>query len=81
MPAVLAGIAGAVAAKLSDKDDYKDRFDKILMMMYGINVLATVCMHMVICFVGNHALRFFYLLYISHVKLIYIDISHNILSK
>jgi ammonia channel protein AmtB len=25
MPAILAGIAGAVAAKLADADDYKDR--------------------------------------------------------
>ena len=33
MPAVLAGIAGAVAAWLADEDDYKDRFDIIIIII------------------------------------------------
>ena len=69
MPAVLAGIAGAVAAKLADKDDYKDRFDKILMMMYGINVLVTVYIW---SFASSAAMRYIFLLYIAHVN-IYFD--------
>ena len=33
MPAVLAGIAGAVAAKLADEDNYKDRLDIIIIII------------------------------------------------